>query len=133
LIKLNTIAIKDDPKGHPFLFIPLPIGNIMTIPTIRRHNMNLPIIHTNIWDAIIAIPFIILITQVIKLTLNPPAFLVPNIAVILGLLISIFISHRGQLVVGIFMGFFYGYAAIGNYASLKTTIPAYRKQREIVE
>ncbi|MBH9965810.1 hypothetical protein [[Bacillus] enclensis] len=95
--------------------------------------MNLPIIHTNIWDAIIAIPIIILITQIIKLTLKPPAFLVPNIAGILGLLISIFISHRGHLVVGIFMGFFYGYAAIGNYASLKTTVLAYRRQREIVE
>jgi hypothetical protein len=26
----------------------------------RRHDMNLPTIHTNIWDAIIAIPVIIL-------------------------------------------------------------------------
>ncbi|MFL8936065.1 hypothetical protein ACKA06_04615 [Rossellomorea oryzaecorticis] len=95
--------------------------------------MNLPTIHTNIWDAIIAIPIIILITQGIKLAFRPPAFLVPNIAVILGLLISIFISHKGHLVVGIFMGFFYGYAAIGNYASLKTTFLAYRRQREIVE
>jgi hypothetical protein len=101
LIKLNTIAVKDDPLGHPFLFIQPSIGNILVIPTI----------HTDIWDAIIEIPIIILFTQGIKLVFRPPAFPVPNIAFILGLLISIFISHIGHLVVVIFMGFFYGYEA----------------------
>ncbi|WP_082892688.1 hypothetical protein [Rossellomorea aquimaris] len=94
--------------------------------------MEFPTIHTNFWDAVIAIPVIIILTQLIKIYFKPPAFLVPNIAVIIGLLISIFISHKGHLATGIFMGFFYGYAAIGNYASLKTTVLAFRRQKEVV-
>ncbi|KPL59572.1 hypothetical protein [Rossellomorea vietnamensis] len=92
--------------------------------------MDFPTIHTNFWDAVIAIPVIILLTQLIKGFFKPRAFLVPNIAVLLGLFISIFISHRGHLVTGIFMGFFYGYAAIGNYASLKTSVLAFRGEKE---
>lgn len=92
--------------------------------------MDFPTIHTNFWDAVIAIPVIILLTQLVKVLFKPRAFLVPNIAVILGLFISIFISHRGHTVTGLFMGFFYGYAAIGNYASLKTTVLAYRGEKE---
>jgi cell shape-determining protein MreD len=92
--------------------------------------MDFPTIHTNVWDAVIAIPFIIILTQLIKVFFKPHAFLVPNIAVILGLLISIFISHKGHLATGIFMGFFYGYAAIGNYASLKTSVLAFRGEKE---
>jgi cell shape-determining protein MreD len=68
--------------------------------------MDFPTIHTNFWDAVIAIPIIILLTQLIKILFKPRAYLVPNIAVILGLFISIFISHRGQIATGIFMGFF---------------------------
>jgi hypothetical protein len=37
-------------------------------------------------------------------------------------------SHRHNLVAGLFMGWFYGYAAIGFYASLKTTILALIKK-----
>ena len=92
--------------------------------------MDFPTIHTNFWDAVIAIPIIIVFTQLIKVFFKPSAFLVPNIAVILGLLISIFISHKGHLATGVFMGFFYGYAAIGNYASLKTSFLAYRGEKE---
>lgn len=92
--------------------------------------MDFPTIHTNFWDAVIAIPILIILTQLIKIFFTPPAFLVPNIAVILGLIISIFISHRGHLATGIFMGFFYGYAAIGNYASLKTSVLAFRGEKE---
>lgn len=95
--------------------------------------MDFPTIHTNFWDAVTAIPIIIVLTQLIKVTIKPRPFWVPTIATIIGLLLSIFVSHKGHLATGIFMGFFYGYAAIGNYASLKTTVLAYRKQREIVE
>ncbi|PFA70350.1 hypothetical protein CN378_00735 [Bacillus sp. AFS015802] len=92
--------------------------------------MDFPTIHTNFWDAVIAIPIIILLTQLIKVSFKPRSFLVPNIAVILGLFISVFISHRGHIVTGIFMGFFYGYAAIGNYASLKTSVLAFRGEKK---
>ncbi|WP_277587617.1 hypothetical protein [Psychrobacillus antarcticus] len=90
--------------------------------------MHFPIIHTNFWDALIAIPVIIIITQLIKIYFKTPNKFVPLIALILGLLISIFISHRHNLVAGLFMGWFYGYAAVGNYAALKTAIISYRSK-----
>ncbi|MBB6444381.1 hypothetical protein [Bacillus benzoevorans] len=89
--------------------------------------MPFPTIHTNFWDAVIAIPIIIILTQVLKLIFKTPKKYVPLIALLLGLFISIFISHKGSLWAGVFMGFFYGYAAIGSYASLKTTLLSYRQ------
>ena len=62
--------------------------------------MNFPIIHTNFWDAVIAIPVII----------------------------SVFISHRHHFITGLFMGWFYGYAAIGNYSALMVALRAYRNK-----
>lgn len=88
--------------------------------------MDFPTIHTNFWDAVIAVPLVIIATQIIKKLLKIPKKYVPTMALIFGLLISIFYSHRHSLTAGIFMGWFYGYAAIGSYASLKTTILEYR-------
>lgn len=87
-----------------------------------------PEIHTNLWDAVIAVPVIMILTQLAKrlFRLSKPA--VPYIALIFGLVISIFISHRESLLAGIFMGWFYGYAAVGSYASLKTTVMTYLKK-----
>ena len=90
--------------------------------------MNFPIIYTNFWDALIAIPVIMILTQLIKMYFKTPAKFVPLVALIIGLLISIFISHRHNLIAGIFMGWFYGYAAIGNYAALKTLWISYRNK-----
>ena len=90
--------------------------------------MNFPLIHTNFWDAVIAIPVIIIITQIIKILFRVQAKNVPFIALILGLIISVFISHRHHIVAGLFMGWFYGYAAIGNYSALKVSLKAYRKK-----
>ncbi|PKG23955.1 hypothetical protein [Niallia nealsonii] len=87
--------------------------------------MDFPIIHTNFLDAVIAVPIVMLITQLIKIFFKIPKKYVPTIALILALCISIFISHRHSLVAGLFMGWFYGYAAIGSYASLKTTITSF--------
>ncbi|MEK3973705.1 hypothetical protein [Psychrobacillus sp. FSL K6-1267] len=90
--------------------------------------MNFPIIHTNFWDAVIAIPVIIIITQIIKIVFRTQSKYVPLVALLLGLLISVFISHRHHLIAGLFMGWFYGYAAIGNYSALKASLMAYRKK-----
>ncbi len=90
--------------------------------------MNFPLIHTNFWDAVIAIPVIIIITQIIKILFRVQSKNVPFIALILGLIISVFISHRHHIVAGLFMGWFYGYAAIGNYSALKVSLKAYRKK-----
>ncbi|WP_338452416.1 hypothetical protein R4Z09_11330 [Niallia oryzisoli] len=96
--------------------------------------MDFPTIHTNFWDAVIAVPAIMILTQVTKKVFKVPKKYVPFVAVVLGYVISIFISHRHNLLSGIFMGYFYGYAAIGSYASLKTSIIAFKnksKQREL--
>ena len=91
--------------------------------------MTFPVIHTNFWDAVLAIPLVMILTQLIKIFTPIPRTFVPTLAIILGLLISVFYSHPHHLVTGIFMGYFYGYAAIGNYASLKTTLLALKKKR----
>lgn len=88
--------------------------------------MDFPTIHTNFWDAVIAIPLIMIFTEILKVFLKVPKKFVPTMALILGLSISIFISHRHHLIAGVFMGWFYGYAAIGSYSSLKTTLLSFR-------
>ncbi|MCM3654085.1 hypothetical protein [Metabacillus litoralis] len=92
--------------------------------------MDFPTIHTNFWDAVIAVPIVMFLTQLIKIFMKIDKKFVPSIALILGLLISVFISHRNNIIAGLFMGWFYGYAAIGSYSSLKTTILSFRKTKE---
>ena len=91
--------------------------------------MDFPTIHTNFWDAVIAVPSVMIITQMIKMFLKVPKKFIPTIALIVGLIFSVFISHRESFVAGIFMGWFYGSAAVGSYASLKTTLIAFRNRR----
>lgn len=91
--------------------------------------MDFPTIHTNFWDAVIAVPIVMIMTQLIKIFINLPKKYVPTVALVIGLIISIFISHRHHLFTGIFMGWFYGYAAIGSYASLKTLFISYRTKK----
>ncbi|HBJ01622.1 hypothetical protein MKY88_11025 [Lysinibacillus sp. FSL R7-0073] len=88
-----------------------------------------PLIHTNFWDAVIAVPVVMILTQLIKRMCNIKPFWVPSIALVIGLLISVFISHRHNLLAGLFMGWFYGYAAIGSYASLKTSYITYKQKK----
>jgi len=85
-----------------------------------------PIIHTNIWDAVWAIPVILLVVIILRLFLHVPPQYISTIATGIGLFISILISHPNNLSAGIFMGFFYGAATIGTYTSIKTTLIAYR-------
>ncbi|MBE3569832.1 MAG: hypothetical protein IMW92_06865 [Bacillales bacterium] len=89
-------------------------------------NFYFPIIHTNFLDAFIAVPVVLILTQVVKVFLKVPKKYVPAVALLFGLLFSVFIGHRHHLIAGIFMGWFYGYAAIGTYASLKTTLLSFR-------
>ncbi len=89
-----------------------------------------PIIHTNVWDAIIAVPAVVILTQILKIAFPIPNVFVPTAANIIGLAFSIFIAHPGNVWAGIFMGLFYGNAAVGIYASLKTALLAYRKRAE---
>ncbi len=88
-----------------------------------------PLIHTNFWDAVIAVPVVMMLTQLMKNLCHIKPFWVPFIALVIGLLISVFISHRHHLLAGLFMGWFYGYAAIGSYASLKTSYITYKQKK----
>ncbi|MCM3789018.1 hypothetical protein M3221_11435 [Domibacillus indicus] len=90
--------------------------------------MDFPTIDTNFWDAVIAVPLVMILTQIIKLKFKPSKAIVPTIALVIGLLISVFISHPHHLSSGLFMGWFYGYAAVGSYASLKANVIAFLKK-----
>ena len=86
-----------------------------------------PVIQTNIWDAVWAIPVIVVVIILIKAFLKVPSSWLSTVAVAIGLIISIFISHWGNLSAGIFMGFFYGAAAVGAIYSMKNSFKAYRE------
>ncbi|KXH83780.1 hypothetical protein [Sporosarcina sp. HYO08] len=86
-----------------------------------------PVIHTNIWDAIWAIPVILLVLVVLKIFFKLSTAWLSTVATITGLVISIFISHPGNLVAGIFMGFFYSGAAMGTIYSFRNSFLAYRE------
>ncbi|MBP1755399.1 MAG: hypothetical protein H6Q59_1797 [Firmicutes bacterium] len=88
-----------------------------------------PTIHTNFWDATIAVPVVLIVTEIIKLILPIPRTMIPTVATLIGLIISIFFAHRGDLGAGIFMGFFYGNAAVGAFSSLKISLIAFKKRK----
>ena len=89
-----------------------------------------PVIHTNIWDAIWAIPVIIVVVLMIERFFKVPVAWLSTVATVVGLLLSIFISHRGNLSAGIFMGFFYGGAAFGFMYSVRNSYIAYRRRKK---
>lgn len=91
--------------------------------------MEFPTIQTDFWDGVIAVPLVVLITQLFKVFPIPRQYY-PTIASAVGFIISIFFSHRHDLWAGIFMGGFYGAAAVGTYASLKTSWLVFRKQKK---
>lgn len=92
----------------------------------RRMELNFPVIHTNVWDVLFAVPAIMAITQILKLYFRIRKEFVPAVAVAAGFLFSVLISHPSSLLAGLFMGWFYGYAAIGNYAAMKAAWKAFR-------
>ena len=89
-----------------------------------------PTLHTNFWDAIIAVPLVLIITQLLKTLLPIPRAFIPSLANIIGLIISIFFAHRGNISAGIFMGFFYGNAAVGTFSSIKISLIAYKNRKD---
>lgn len=87
-----------------------------------------PVIQTNIWDAVWAIPVILVVIILLKILFKLPETWLPTAATVTGLILSIFISHPGNLIAGIFMGFFYGGAASGTIYSMKVWFIAYREK-----
>ncbi len=90
-----------------------------------------PVIHTNIWDAFWAIPVILIALIVLKMVFKLPSSWVSTAATVIGLCLSIFISHPRNLSAGIFMGFFYGGAAVGVIYSLKASYFAFRNTKNV--
>lgn len=87
-----------------------------------------PIIHTNIWDAVWAVPVVLLIVLMAHWLLKVPESWISTVSTVFALLLSIFITHRGDLAAGIFMGLFYSGAAMGTVYSLKQSYLAFRKR-----
>lgn len=87
-----------------------------------------PVIHTNIWDAVWAIPVILVVIILLKVLFKLPETWFSTAATVTGLILSIFISHPGNLIAGIFMGFFYGGATSGTIYSMKIWFIAYREK-----
>lgn len=110
-----------------------PCANNLSAISDNNHKRNIimdfPIIQTNFWDSVIGIPLTLILTQMLKLFFPLPKQYVPTIAVLIGLALSIFFSHPHDLIAGIFMGYFYGYAAIGSYAATNTTWKVFRREK----
>lgn len=87
----------------------------------------LPIIQTNVWDAVWAIPLILLTLLLLKMFVGLRASWLSAVATGMGLIISIFISHPGNLAAGIFMGLFYGGAVVGVIYSFRNSFIAFRE------
>ncbi|MFG6494838.1 hypothetical protein P8610_05730 [Fictibacillus sp. UD] len=88
--------------------------------------MEFPFIHTNFWDALIAVPAIIVMIEILKVFFPSLSAWIPTIASLLGLIISVFIAHPHSLWTGIVMGIGYGVAAVGSYAGFATVFHHYR-------
>ncbi|WP_026695027.1 hypothetical protein [Peribacillus kribbensis] len=90
-----------------------------------------PLIQTNFWDGVAAVPIILAFTQLFKILVRVPRHYVPSVALISGLAVSLFFSHPHNFWGALFMGYFYGYGAIGSYSSLKCSLQALRKDKHI--
>lgn len=87
-----------------------------------------PIIHTNVWDAIWAVPVTIAVVLAARWLFRVNPAWLSTVATATALILSIFISHPHSLSAGIFMGFFYSGAAMGVLYSLKQSYQAIRSE-----
>ncbi|WJY26886.1 hypothetical protein [Sporosarcina trichiuri] len=87
-----------------------------------------PTIHTNIWDAVWAVPVTFAAVLAAKWLFRVKPAALSTVATGVALFLSIVISHPKNLSAGIFMGFFYSGAAMGTLYSLQQTILAYRSK-----
>ncbi|MCM3757914.1 hypothetical protein M3197_10600 [Sporosarcina aquimarina] len=85
-----------------------------------------PTIHTNIWDAIWAVPVTFIVVVIAKWVFRVRPTWLSTVSTVIALILSIFISHPHNLSAGIFMGFFYSGAAMGVLYSMKQSYLAFR-------
>jgi hypothetical protein len=91
--------------------------------------LEFPFIHTNFWDALIAVPAIIVLIENLKIFLPSISSLIPAIANFIGLVISIFIAHPHSVWTGIVMGITYGILSVGAYTLFVKLLSSYRNKR----
>jgi hypothetical protein len=91
--------------------------------------LEFPFIHTNFWDALIAIPAIVVAIEFLKIFFRNMSTWIPVIANVIGIMFSVFLAHPESLWTGIVMGIIYGVSAVGSYATFTTTIRTYRDKR----
>ncbi len=87
-----------------------------------------PTIHTNVWDAVWAVPVTIAVVLAARWLLRVKPSWLSTVATVTALILSIFISHPNSLSAGIFMGFFYSGAAMGALYSMKQSYIAFRSK-----
>lgn len=90
--------------------------------------MEFPVIHTNVWDAMWGVPVVLIVALIAKWLFKVPLTWLSTVSTVVALGLSIFISHPKSLSAGIFMGLFYSGAAMGMIYSTKQTFHAYRKR-----
>lgn len=88
-----------------------------------------PVIYTNIWDAVWAIPVTLFVIILLKMLFKLPENWLSTAATVIGLILSIFISHPNNLSAGIFMGFIYGAGASSVIYSMKVWFITYRENQ----
>ncbi|ARD49712.1 hypothetical protein SporoP33_10150 [Sporosarcina sp. P33] len=88
-----------------------------------------PVIHTNVWDAMWAVPVVLAAVLLAKWLFKVRPTWLSTVATVVALGLSIFISHPKNLSAGIFMGFFYSGAAMGVIYSTKQSFLAYRSKQ----
>ncbi|MGG0643870.1 hypothetical protein ABE021_08005 [Sporosarcina gallistercoris] len=87
-----------------------------------------PTIHTNVWDALWAVPATLAVVLIAKWVFHVRPAWLSTVSTIIALILSIFISHPHNISAGIFMGIFYSGAAMGLLYSLQQSYHAYRKK-----
>lgn len=87
-----------------------------------------PVIHTNIWDAVWAVPVVLVAVLLAKWLFSMSSSWLSTVATVIAFSLSIFVSHPKNLSAGIFMGLFYSGAAMGIIYSTKQSFYAYRKR-----
>lgn len=85
-----------------------------------------PTIHTNVWDALWAVPVTLALVLIAKWVFHVRPAWLSTVSTVVALVLSNFISHPHNLSAGIFMGIFYSGAAMGLLYSLQQSYLAFR-------
>ncbi|MFP3885704.1 hypothetical protein U8V97_09525 [Priestia filamentosa] len=67
-----------------------------------------PLVYTNVWDGIIAVPLVLILVQVLKILFSIKGSYIPTLSTVIGLIISVFlvilIAYQQEYLWVFFMG-----------------------------